>query len=323
MDDFIDAENLSLDEWLSYILKPSSKFFILDYEFPTQKHADEFISTINQRTDDEIKKILLNFLIPSISLGTDKLVLQCFLHTKKYNPDAFLNLKKTQFFRRLVSFAFKKSIIPPWEGITWIVDLLPDNPKQALEVLDGYITTHISFLAEGRIRGLSEAAEIIRAKYIGTPVNQGEKVKFLQTEIKPRQFEHIVERLYYKMGYQTELTPAQKDGGRDVIIKKTQPGNSERSLIECKQYSKPVGVEIVRALLGVVSHEKVNKGILVTTNKFTKGAINLANENPRLELISGDSLIPLLNEYLGAQWWNKIEGIIIDSQKQKQKMNVV
>lgn len=47
-----------------------------------------------------------------------------------------------------------------------------------------------------------------------------------------------------------------------------------RFLIECKRYgpSHRVGVEIVRALYGVTTHEKATKRILATTTTFTRGA---------------------------------------------------
>lgn len=317
MDDesnFIDAIDLPLDEWLEYVLKPSSDVLIADYEFPTDKHFDEFIATVDKRSDDEIRKILLKFLIPSCTLGIDKIRFADFASARKTNPELFRRMIEKQFYRRLFMYATKRSTRPPWEGITWIIDLLPSFPKQALDGLNAYTLAHIQQLPEGRTNGLFETAEIIRAKYIGTPTNQNEKIKFL-TEITPREFEHIIERLYAEMNYTTQLTPAQKDGGRDIIAKKSQIGNSEHLLVECKQYSKPVDVKIVRALMGVVADEKVNKGVIVTTSRFTKGATDFANRNPRLELIPGNDLIPLLNEHFGARWPVQIERIIGDSQK--------
>jgi len=317
MDDesnFIDAINLPLDEWLKYVLQPSSDVSIVDYEFPTDKHFDEFIATIDKRSDNEIRKILMKFLIPSGTLGIDKLRLAGFVAARQNDPEMFRRMTGLQFYRRLFLYATKRSSCPPWEGITWIIDLLPVFPKQALEGLNAYSLAHIQQLPDGRINGLFEAAEIIRAKYIGLPKNQGEKIKLLM-ELSSREFEHIVERLYSEMDYETQLTPAQKDGGRDIIAKKNRVGNLEHLLVECKQYSKPVDIKIVRALMGVVSDEKVNKGVLVTTSRFTKGAIDFADRNPRLELISGNNLIPLLNEHFGARWPVQIERIIADSQK--------
>jgi restriction system protein len=168
-------------------------------------------------------------------------------------------------------------------------------------------------MPDGRIDGLSDACEIIRAKYIGLPSKQTPKNVF--DKLKPRDFECIVERTFYAMGYVTNLTKYKYDGGRDVIAYKKDIAEKEHVLIECKLYNNKVGVSYIRALLGVVSDEKVNKGILITSGKFTKGAIDFAKRNPRIELIDGGKTIILMNKYLGGNWQLRIERIIEESIK--------
>lgn len=312
-----NVEDLTVDEWLSLIFDPSPDAFIPDHRFPTDRHLDEYISTIQKRSDNEIRRLLLRFLVQSGAFGIDKFRLEWLLLDKKGSPERFAAMMNMQFYRRLVTFASGKSTIPPWEGITWVIDLLPHFPKQALDGLSSYILAHIPVLPDERLDGLHDAEEIIRAKYIGTPSSQAEKIRFLN-QVSPREFEHIIERLYSRMGYTTILTPTQKDGGRDIIAKKEGVGTSEHLLVECKQYNRPVNITIIRALLGVVADEKVNKGVLVATSRFTKAGIALARQNPRLELISGESLIPLLNEHLGARWINRIERIVSESRHENQ-----
>ena len=164
-----------------------------------------------------------------------------------------------------------------------------------------------------------DATELIRAKFIGLPGTQSEAIEFL-LNLSPRDFECLVERLYDSMDYETELTPPQKDGGRDVIALKHKPREQENLRIECKRYSDPVGVEIARELLGVISSEKANKGVLVTTSHFTSGAEKYAEQNPRLELITGDEMVLLLNEHLGPKWPLHIDRLIAESQKYSEKM---
>jgi restriction system protein len=89
----------------------------------------------------------------------------------------------------------------------------------------------------------------------------------------------------------------------------------ETLLVECKRYSAPVGVVVVRALLGVVSDEKVNKGVIVTPSGFTRQAKALACRNHRIELISGKDLIPLLNEHLGTNWVSRVDSLILSSKR--------
>ncbi|GHS91903.1 hypothetical protein FACS1894203_3520 [Bacteroidia bacterium] len=95
--------------------------------------------------------------------------------------------------------------------------------------------------------------------------------------ITPREFEKIVAEIYYKMGYDVELTPAIKDGGKDIIITSKDKSNPFVHFVECKRYSSdnPIGVKIVREFCGVVGKEKgkgADAGIIVTTSNFTRGA---------------------------------------------------
>jgi len=92
--------------------------------------------------------------------------------------------------------------------------------------------------------------------------------------LSPRQFEELVAELFYREGFDVELTPEKKDGGRDVIAISHNELSSHLYLAECKRYSpnRPVGVEYVRSLYGVVEAEKATRGIIATTSYFTKGA---------------------------------------------------
>jgi hypothetical protein len=139
---------------------------------------------------------------------------------------------------------------PVVEGIMWSLGLLPDHPDLALQVLRAFHIAHITLLCEdANIYAWSDAEQLIRAKFIGSPETYDETIKLLFRE-GPRTFECLVERLYDGMGYKTELTPPGKDGGRDVIAWKEAPGHQQRLLVECKLYTDPVGVLIPRALLG-------------------------------------------------------------------------
>ena len=94
-------------------------------------------------------------------------------------------------------------------------------------------------------------------------------------DITPRDFEKVVAESYYALGFDVELTPVVKDGGKDIIV----VGNDENGqqfihFIECKRHSagSPVGVSIVRGFESVVRRETANLGIIVTTAYFTKNA---------------------------------------------------
>lgn len=309
----IDARKLTLSEWLHLILSPKRDVDLIDYEFPTEKHRNDYLKNIGDRSEEEVIMLLQHFLIPSSSLGIDESHFRYFSATKKDNPERYQRLSRFQYFQRLLLWAASgKRTPPPWEGITWILDLLPHFPRSALDTLSAYFLAHAQLLPDGRFSGLGDAAELIRAKFIRSPETISERINLLRN-IDPRYFKCLVERLYNAMGYETQLTAEKSDGGRDIVARHPVPGRVEELRVECKRYTHPVGIIVTRALLGVISAEKVNKGVIVATSSFTKGAKEFAAGNPRLELIPGIELIPFLNEYLGLRWPLHIERLVAES----------
>ena len=127
----------------------------------------------------------------------------------------------------------------------------------------------------------SEIAEII-----GTDINS----------LSGIEFEKVCQQLVESMGFETETTKASGDGGIDLIAYNHQPLLSGKYIIQCKRYSGSVGEPIIRDLYGVVTSERANKGILMTTGYFTKSAIAFADGKP-IELIDGGGIHDLLSQY--------------------------
>lgn len=304
---------MPLAHWLKLLFDPPDGASFVDYKFPTEGHLQEYVESINGRSEEEVQRFLLKLLIPSGSLGHDDLNLVALRAAERGgHSELYEAMIRRQYYRRLVLYKGGRNRISPWEGITWVLDLLPHFPGRALDALNAYVLAHAQELPDGRLEGLHDAVALIRAKFIGLPGTQDEKVRFLLGR-SPRDFEHLVERLYSNMGYETRLTPLQKDGGRDVVATSRTPGRAERLLVECKRYAGSVEVEEVRALLGVVSDEKANKGAIATTGRFTGPAREFA-ENNHLELVPGDQLVRLMNEYLGANWPLRVDRMITERQ---------
>jgi RNA recognition motif-containing protein len=93
-------------------------------------------------------------------------------------------------------------------------------------------------------------------------------------QIPPRAFEELVADLLNRKGYDVTLTPASKDGGKDIYAARRNELGSFLYIVECKRYSAThkVTVELVRQLFGVVTAEKATAGILATTSFFTRAA---------------------------------------------------
>jgi len=113
-------------------------------------------------------------------------------------------------------------------------------------------------------------------------------------ELRSREFEELIAELLAREGYSVHLTPWTRDGGRDVLATHGSLGLEHLYLVECKRWSpaRLVGVEIVRALYGVVEFERATAGMLVTTSGFTNGALELARRSKhRLALNDYDDVV--------------------------------
>lgn len=313
----IDAKKLPLNTWLTLLFKERNAYFI-DNCFPSKEQANEYIDSIDSRSNYEVYSLIKLFLVPSTTFGKDKWILPNLIYELEKQEDPIEWLANKPYFMRLIACSTDKSYAPPWEGITWILELLPDHPKKAISIIENYVIAHFFWLPDSYISGLYDAIKIIRAKFIGVSENSGDKVKFL-LELDSRQFEHLIKSLYSRMGYKTELTSATRDGGRDVIAVRESIGQKEKIAIECKLYTHAVGVEIVRSLRGVVAYESFNRGVLFTTHRFSEPSEKLAKSDDIIELVSGEQLVILLNEYFGIDWTLNLERIVLNSENEHRK----
>jgi restriction system protein len=317
-DNWIEAKNLSLEAWLALVYDPPKDKLFLQRAFPSDKHRDEYMASVQSRSHDEVLKLLYAFLVRSTSLKViDELNFESLIYAYNANHERFEKMISHTYYWRLINYFRVSKQIYPWEGNTWVLDLLPHSPRIALEGLNAYIVAHFPILPDTVLHGLWDAEEIIRAKYIGLPKTQSDKVAML-LDLSSRNFENLTERLYSRMAYETRLTPPTRDGGRDIIAKINIGAKQEFLLIECKRYADPIDVGKVRELYGVVSSEKANRGVLVTSSRFTLDAQKFADDN-YIQLIDGDKFILLLNEHLGTNWFQKLDRIITESEKHYQE----
>lgn len=114
------------------------------------------------------------------------------------------------------------------------------------------------------------------------------------------EFEHLVRELFEKeftsAGGEVKVTQASADGGVDAIAFDPDPIRGGKIVIQAKRYTRTVGVSAVRDLMGTVTHEGANKGILVTTSNFGKDSYDFAKDKP-LTLLNGQNLLYLLEKH--------------------------
>jgi restriction system protein len=117
-------------------------------------------------------------------------------------------------------------------------------------------------------------------------------------ELTPGEFESLITNLFTKMGLETRLTQASRDGGVDCVAFDPRPIFGGKVVIQAKRYKNTVGVSAVRDLFGTMQNEGASKGILVTTSGYGAASFQFAQGKP-LELLSGANLLYLLAEHAG------------------------
>ncbi|MGV8815654.1 MAG: restriction endonuclease [Gelidibacter sp.] len=110
------------------------------------------------------------------------------------------------------------------------------------------------------------------------------KVKLKSTGYDPKmsgfEFEDFCVQILEKEGWKVEKTKAGADQGVDLIIRKPNIVIG----VQCKKYSKPIGNKAVQEIKAGISHYNLDNGIVLSNNKFTKSATELAITN-RIDLI--------------------------------------
>lgn len=307
-----------LDVWVSVVqgqlAQPSPDYIVV--MFPSDEVRDLYLSTINGRPEQEVRSVLRAFLGDSRTVElTDRLHLDSLKARQRLIPERGAShprteLSFTEYDRRVIGFFAGASTKPTWEGITWVLDLLPHFPQQALEAVHAYLLAHAQVLPDMRISGLTDAADLIRSRYVTQGSASIEVLQQVLLELSSRDFEFLVAHLYRRQGYDVVVTPAQKDGGKDVIAKRPH----EVIYIECKNWRGRVDSDVVAGLVGRIEAHRVTRGIVVGTSGFTEGmasATAVAAESPaRIALTTGSELIAALNATLGSEWHRRLERLL-------------
>lgn len=122
-------------------------------------------------------------------------------------------------------------------------------------------------------------------------------------QCSPAFFEQLVVDLLLAMGYGGSRRDAGQavgktaDGGIDGIIKEDRLG-LDAVYIQAKRWEGTVGSPVVRDFVGSLVGHAANKGVLITTSRFTKDAIDYAQRIPqKVVLIDGPMLAGLMVDF--------------------------
>ncbi|MGB7892127.1 MAG: restriction endonuclease [Microcoleus sp.] len=94
-------------------------------------------------------------------------------------------------------------------------------------------------------------------------------------EMTGKEFENFLYLYFINFGYSVKLTQDSQDYGADLILYK----DGSTTVVQAKRSKNPIGIKAVQEVAGAVRHYKGNNGRVITNNRFTENAYNLAKSN--------------------------------------------
>lgn len=310
MDDkeILEVNETSLDGWLELLRKPPARKIFVRNMFPTEAHKDEWLKTAHLHTENDVKLLLRHFLVATGSNLMDRIDAQ--FPISKLRDGASVD-ELNEHDRRLLLYVRSQGKYPVWEGLGWVIDLLPQHPRMALNVIDAFFHAYYHRLTDNYLSGLFDAQAIIRNRYIESSHTVDRATRVL-LGLDWRELELLCGVAYEHMGFQVIVTPPGDDDGVDVFAANHILGQKGLVVIQAKKWSNsnPVGKGEVRELLGTIDLHRATKGVLVTTGRYEAGALGMAELDPRIELLGREQILQLLNEHCGADWFTRMDRLI-------------
>jgi len=107
-----------------------------------------------------------------------------------------------------------------------------------------------------------------------------------------KKFEEICVEYLKVKNCNADVTSIGSDGGIDIKISHK---GKVFAIGQCKSWSKPIGVNLIRELYGVMAADSIKHGIFLTTSKYSKDALSFGKDK-NLILIDSEEFIKLINK---------------------------
>jgi restriction system protein len=195
----------------------------------------------------------------------------------------------------LVQTLLSHSAVLTTDSLLKVVHAVKGHPL-AVSLLAGLARTlgdeQLLRIVDGHLYDIEDSATVSKAEMVSvvqpTIISANEAmVKALKKQpedifkLSSRKYEELVTELLHDMGYEVELTPATRDGGKDILAYfKTECGTF-LCLVEAKRYraDRKIGVELVRTLYGTLCDYQANSAMMVTTSSFSRDAHIFGNKH--------------------------------------------
>ena len=280
---------------------PESKEMVIEYELPEVIIIPEIVEYKYAKTKDEIEgkprkaaeiKELYQDIVASVTLRTLHEVLEA-------DQAKLIDVVTFNGFVNSVDPATGKDIRPCLVSVRTTresfleINLTRIDKRACLRNLGAQVSPQPQAMQP--VKPIVEF-NMVDKRYI----EQGDILSDIESrpnlmELNPSEFETLVSNLFNKMGLETKLTRASRDGGVDAVAYDTRPVLGGKVVIQAKRYKNTVGVSAVRDLYGTMLNEGASKGIIVATSSYGSDAYEFSKDKP-LELIDGGGLLYLLEQ---------------------------
>lgn len=133
---------------------------------------------------------------------------------------------------------------------------------------------------------ISKQAELTTADFV---------IRQITSKLSGYEFEELIAHILECMGYTARVTPKSGDGGVDVIAHRDKLGFEPPILkVQCKRKTDQTPRPEVDQLLGTLGEGEF--GLFISLGSFSKQAIDLERNRPKLRLIDGENFVEIMLE---------------------------
>jgi len=117
----------------------------------------------------------------------------------------------------------------------------------------------------------------------------------------PRAWEEFLASVFTERGYETILGPGRADGGVDLRLTQNTVYGDQVTVVQAKSKKRPIELELVAALSGVMIDQNVERGIMVTTSRYLPSAQKFASRQAREIILATSRDVALWCEAITAK----------------------